>query len=167
MDALRFALIEMYEYIYGTALYDSVADWLDLGPNSPHYGNVWGAISAVYTAFKVIGILLCLIWFLTNLTEKSTRQEFTLETFARECVLMIFCCVLIDLGLDFVSGVSEFATGTMALLNQASSRSGFPRSFSRGNGTPGGSQKHSKRSRNYATDCAVPQQLDFFRCCAD
>lgn len=118
-SAMKESIIETYRNIYGSGIYDSVKDCLDLGPSSPYYGSVWALISVVYTALELLGIILCVIWFFQNLTEKSTRQEFTIETFGKECIMMIFCCIIINLGLDFVTGVADFATGVLTIIKNA------------------------------------------------
>ena len=117
--ALKDAIIETYRNIYGSGIYESVKECLDLGPDSSYFGSVWSLISVVYTALEIIGILLCLIWFFQTLIEQSSRQEFTFETFGKECIMMIFCCVIINLGLDFVTGVADFSTELLTTIKNA------------------------------------------------
>lgn len=111
-DFFKGTLREMYAEIYGATSFDAATQFLDLSDSEGSiYHGIWGFIHSIYTLMAIIGIILTLIHFYRNLIDKTTRQEFTLEVFGKECLLMVLTVAIISFGFDAITSMASAGTG--------------------------------------------------------
>lgn len=104
--------------VYGAKVFSSAEDILSFrahGPTSLERG-VWNTVETVFNTTSSIGFLVVIIYFLIDLLEKTTHENFNIEHFFRSCIKLILGALLVLNGLPLLEGLLDFGSGILNLV---------------------------------------------------
>lgn len=105
--ALRDTCQGWVEDIFGGGMFSDVQKVLELNPSTGDYSDVWGIVSSIYENVCIpIGMGLVLIYFLTNVIDKSTQQQnFDLEHMVKLLLKLFIGLYFVEHGLELMTTI--------------------------------------------------------------
>ena len=121
MFYLREKIQDMLTDLFAGGVFDDVGSVLSLNPSTGIYETVWNVAVAIYDGVCVpIGTALVLIYFLVNIIEKVTQQNFDLEYVIKSLLKLFVGLYLIQNGLSLMTTIYSLS---FSFLNEVVSNS--------------------------------------------
>ena len=108
-------IYDMAKVAYGSDAYSDILNYLSFSaPNEDasdkdNASSMWLMIEKIYSIVLPVGYALMLLYFLLDLLNKVTNDNFNLEHFFKSFLKLIIAVILLSNGLDLMKGLAEFA----------------------------------------------------------
>ena len=104
--------------IYGDTLLSDMTGVLTLSDESDDLINaIWSVSEAIFNVLLPIGIGIILIYFMTDMIDKSSREQLSLEIFLRSVIKLLFGLMIILSGFQLVKGFVQLGGGITDLIS--------------------------------------------------
>lgn len=102
------AKTKIYE-IYGGSQFDWIIPWLDVSPTGK-FKALWGSVKNIYDVFMVVGVMLVVIYFLTSMMDRATREGTSHEMFFKSLSELLIALLLITYGYELMTNFISLGT---------------------------------------------------------
>ena len=132
VNSLQRTLYEMNNLVYAARMFESsngsgltTLDALSFDVSSGAFAALWGRAQAFYNAFRILGIMLAVIYSLVETLAHIDKEKLTGEYFIKEIMKMSIAAIFIMNGFEFVTGLVGGGSGLVGQVGTAQLNSTF------------------------------------------
>lgn len=81
--------------------------------------RLWESITAVYNVLKPVGYMFCVLYFLIDMIDRTTKEQMNPEHFLRQFIKLLVAIMLIDYGLTFFESFMSLSNAFLDSIKNA------------------------------------------------